>query len=252
MDADVRGQASAWVSASLGLRVNRAVGFELTGTGDITGDISFSTPPARWGWKLTGGLDLSYTIYASVFDKDLFRQTNSLAGLDFEIAQGTLSGDDVHDWSQFGSNEAHSGLCDIPAVKNGSLEWEAIAPTRNVFGLASGPAIDKFGNVYIGDIVGELASFSPNGDLRFATTVHENTAIVGTPAVSSDGSTIYVCTVDTQDPYDKYNGLWALTSGGVVKWFLPTKQPVIWRRVSRGDPDVGAAQRNDFVPGFWR
>ncbi|MFW6176228.1 MAG: PQQ-binding-like beta-propeller repeat protein, partial [Thermoplasmatota archaeon] len=98
----------------------------------------------------------------------------------------------------FGSNGLNS------MIPNGTIRW-SFHPTDNLMLIS--PAIDKNGNIFVGDINGNLYSVSPDGEERWNYTV--DTDIFSPPVIGNDGMIYFA---------DDNSTLHALNNDGEEIW----------------------------------
>ncbi|MBX9945785.1 MAG: PQQ-binding-like beta-propeller repeat protein [Reyranella sp.] len=158
------------------------------------------------------------------------------------LATGPATG---QTWDHAHGDPANTGFIDTRTVP-------ATAPVRVVGGLGfsapgSGPVIGPDGTVYVGNSLGELRAFRPNGDLKWQTRL-AGRGIVASPAIGRDGA-IYVVGVLTAR--DNRDGRQRLINQGELYRIDPNTGSLYWVAPFPGAGEAGTAATTA-SPTIWR
>jgi hypothetical protein len=149
-------------------------------------------------------------------------------------------------WDHAHGDSANTGFVDVKTAP-------AIFPVRVVGGLGfsapgSGPVIAADGTVYVGNTIGELRAFHPNGDLKWQVRIPNRRGIVASPAIGIDGA-IYVAGVLTVR--DHRGGVERLRNQGGIYRFDPYGGAMVWVAEFPGAGTIGSAATTA-SPVIWR
>jgi len=112
------------------------------------------------------------------------------------------------------------GMGDIRVVlkcfdTEGNFYWEFVVPNSGYGYPVTSPIIDEQGNIYFANMIGELYSIDPNGNMNWYYEFHES--IQSTPAVAANGIIYIGCN----------NGvLYAVNSDGTLRWSYQTESEI--------------------------
>ncbi len=140
-------------------------------------------------------------------------------------------------WSQFHGHAANGGHASVTTSFPITPAWSV--PVGQV--VFSSPVIDIDGNIYVGNIDGQLVAVSPAGVELWRTTF-ENSRIAASPAIDTEGH-IYVITLQPVGEDRFISVLNKVRNTGSIMWSLQLPDSC-W---STASPTIWSSGRDEFI-----